>query len=85
MIQSKYIPSSNSNLRIMGILIQFAAQHATKGTILPTNGGNFFTIALRPKAVPKAPPVAQTYEVPRSGILKIYIGIDVIEYIRALL
>ena len=49
----------------MGIFIQLAAQQATNGTILPTKGGSFFTIAFKLKAVPNAPPVAHTYEVPR--------------------
>ena len=51
----------------MGIFIQLAAQQATNGTILPTKGGSFFTIAFKLKAVPNAPPVAHTYEVPRGA------------------
>ena len=47
------------------MLIQFAAQQATNGTILPTSGGNFVTMAFSPNAVVKAPPVAHTYEVPK--------------------
>ena len=48
----------------MGMLMQFAAATDTKGTILPARGGKVFTIALSPKAVPIAAPVARTYEVP---------------------
>ena len=55
----------------MGILIQLAAQQATNGTILPTNGGSFFTIAFKLKAVPNAPPVAHTYEVPRHKCVNV--------------
>ena len=44
----------------MGIFIQFAAATATKGTILPASGGKDFTMALSPKAVPIAAPVAST-------------------------
>ena len=50
--------------------MQFAAQHATNGTILPTKGGSFFTMALRLKAVVKAPPVAHKYDVPKIKTLK---------------
>ena len=62
------IPSCSSSRRIIGILMQFAAQHATNGTILPTRGGSFFTMALRLNAVVKAPPVAHTYDVPTIKI-----------------
>ena len=55
----------------MGILIQLAAQQATNGTILPTKGGSFFTIAFKLKAVPNAPPVAHTYEVPRHKCVNV--------------
>ena len=55
-----FSPSSSSRRRIIGILIPFAMQQATKGTILPTKGGNFVTMALSPNAVVKAPPVAHT-------------------------
>ena len=41
----------------------FAAETAAKGTNRPTSGGSFLTRALRPRAVPKAPPVARTYDV----------------------
>ena len=65
-----FLPSSSSKRRIIGMLIPFAIQHATNGTILPTKGGNFVTIALSPNAVVKAPPVAQRYDVP----MMIYLG-----------
>ena len=55
----------------MGMFIQLAAQHATNGTILPTKGGSFFTIAFKLKAVPNAPPVAHTYEVPRCKFVNV--------------
>ena len=57
------------------MLIPFAMQHATNGTILATKGGNFVTIALSPNAVVKAPPVAQRYDVPTM----IYLGYKVEE------
>ena len=44
-------PSDNSSLRIMGMLIELAEQTATKGTSLPTTGGNLLTVALSPNAV----------------------------------
>ena len=55
----------------MGIFIQLAAQQATNGTILPTKGGSFFTIAFKLKAVPNAPPVAHTYEVPSCKFVNV--------------
>ena len=44
-------PSDNSSLRIMGMLIELAEHTATKGTSLPTTGGNLLTIELSPNAV----------------------------------
>jgi hypothetical protein len=58
----RYQPSVSSVLRIMGMLIVLAALTATNGTSLPTRGGSVLTRAFRPKAVPRAPPVAATYE-----------------------
>ena len=47
----------------MGILTQFAAATAQKGTNLPINGGMTETNRFNPSAVTSAPVVAQTYEV----------------------
>ena len=58
-------PPVSSERLIMGMLMEFAAQTAAKGTSLPTRGGRFLTRALRPRAVPSAPPVAARYEVAR--------------------
>ena len=49
----------------MGMLSELAAPTATKGTKRPTSGGSVFTAAFRPSAVPRAPPVAATYDVTR--------------------
>eukprot|EP00095_Tigriopus_kingsejongensis_P005594 snap_masked-scaffold12_size759060-processed-gene-6.3 protein:Tk05594 transcript:snap_masked-scaffold12_size759060-processed-gene-6.3-mRNA-1 annotation:"rna-directed dna polymerase from mobile element jockey-like" len=58
------LPFSNSLRRINGMLMELAAETATNGTSLPTKGGSDLTMALRVRAVPKAPPVAARYEVP---------------------
>jgi hypothetical protein len=44
----------------MGMLTQLAAATATKGTRRPTSGGSVLTMAFRPNAVTRAPPVAAT-------------------------
>ena len=45
-------------------MTQFAAATAVKGTNRPINGGADLTNELRPIAVTRAPPVAETYAVP---------------------
>ena len=55
-----FLPFWSSSLLIIGMLTQLAAETATKGTSLPTNGGKDFTMAFKPRAVTRAPPVAAT-------------------------
>ena len=57
------LPFFSSNCLINGILTQFAAATAQKGTNRPINGGACFTRAFSPRAVTKAPVVAATYDV----------------------
>ena len=47
-----------------GMLTQLAAATAAKGTNLPIRGGAVLTNELSPRAVTRAPPVADTYAVP---------------------
>ena len=48
----------------MGMLMQLAAATAQKGTKRPISGGASLVKELRPRAVTRAPPVAQTYDMP---------------------
>ena len=48
-------------------MTQFAAATAVKGTNRPINGGADLTNELRPIAVTRAPPVAETYAVPAKN------------------
>ena len=79
MIQQIISPFLSSNCRIRGILTQFAAATAQKGTNLPIKGGACLTKELSPKAVAKAPPVAATYDVP----VKEYLDNKVIRYMQS--
>ena len=53
-------PSESSVLRMSGMLMELPAATATKGTRRPTSGGMEPTMALAPRAVASAPPVAAT-------------------------
>ena len=55
------------------MLTQFAAATAVKGTNRPINGGADLTNELRPIAVTRAPPVAETYAVPVKKDVSFYI------------
>lgn len=57
-------------IRIIGMLIQFAAATATRGTNRPTKGFIFFVSRFNVRAVVNAPPVAITYDV-RSWLVKL--------------
>ena len=54
------------------MLTQFAAATAVKGTNRPINGGADLTNELRPIAVTRAPPVAETYAVPVKKNVSFY-------------
>ena len=51
------------------MLTQLAAATAQKGTNLPTKGGADLTRVFNDKAVPRAPAVAMTYDIPSWLIL----------------
>ena len=62
------VPCDNSCFLIIGMFIEFAIEQATKGTKRPQRVGRVLARELRPRAVPRAPPVAQTYDVPENLI-----------------
>ena len=64
------VPCDNSCFLIIGMFIEFAIEQATKGTKRPHRVGRVLARELRPRAVPRAPPVAQTYDVPENLIIR---------------
>ena len=62
-VKNTQLPFFNSNCLISGILTQFAAATAQKGTNRPIKGGECLTNELSPRAVTNAPLVAATYDV----------------------
>ena len=62
------VPCDNSCFLIIGMFIEFAIEQATKGTKRPQRVGRVLARELSPRAVPSAPPVAQTYDVPENLI-----------------